>query len=493
MREPTVVPIAEYLPDQPDNIGSDNILNVYPRTQSSYGRILTGQRVNNGLAEQPVGAAAFRYDNANWHIFAGTASGANGKIYSAEIPDISTLTWTDVSKFGGYSTASAITNEYGWKFADFNGNIVATNGVDAIQTIVNDGGTAFADLSVDAPIARYIAVVQNAFLVAGNTSLAAGLSPTRQRVHWSAAGDHTSWPAIGTSAAAAVQSGAADLLGDEGVVQGFAVGLTNAAAVVFQEFAVKRMEYVGPPSIFSFLPVENARGCRAPRSIVTVGGTVYYWGQDGIYAFDGIQSKPIGATKVNRTVYTDCNSFNAVFGAADPDHNLVLWAYPSVSADAGTTNKVLIYNYVLGRFSLAEITTSYAGIIRITDLSGDPAIAYFAQDTTYFVYYFTGDGMAATVETQDLQPQPGKRWFVSNVRPLIDADSSATVSVQMGRRDKTGDTLSYPEAAVARNSLGMCPQRISGRYMRAKLTVAADDSWGHIAGVEMTAAPQGGR
>jgi hypothetical protein len=129
--------------------------------------------------------------------------------------------------------------------------------------------------------------------VVGNTTDGT-FGPQPQRVWWPAIDDPTNWPTPGTSAAAAVQSDYQDLVGDAGWVQGIVGNLGTADGAVFQERAVIRMQYVGPPAIFAFSTAEGVRGTPAPGSLVQVGNLVYYLGEDGFYVFDGSQSMPIG-------------------------------------------------------------------------------------------------------------------------------------------------------------------------------------------------------
>lgn len=515
MTAPIVLPVAEYRPDQPDQPGSASavIKNVFPRTESSYGPIASPAAQYNALGGRCIGGCAFRDKLGNVFVFAGTST----DLYMLMAGQSS---WQNVSKSpGAYSGADV------WDFIFFNGNVIATNYGNAPQIFtLSPMSATFADLAGTPPRGKSIAVVKNAFVVLGNT-----FDPENdampQRVWWSGAGNATSWPAIGTDDAALVQSGAVDLLGPGGHVQGFAPDLINADAVVFMEYGVRRMMYSGPPDIFTFLPVENARGTLAPHSIVVNGGIAYYWGQDGIYAFDGGASQPIGANKVDKFLLGEGNTVGdvdmegiaRVVGISDPLNKLIWWCYPSRQSPDGNCDRLLCYSWQLDRFSLVEI--SCETILRLLSIGytldeletvlgyltvdSIPApldsdiwlggkVQFGLFDTDHKLNFLTGSRLAATVDTQELQPVPGRRLMVTNSRPLVDGLSTAP-TVSIGRRERLQDAVSFT-TAVSLNAMGACPVRTSGRYVRGRITVpAGSDVWQNISGIALDAMPQGSR
>lgn len=507
MPAPLVLPVGEYAPDLAAGDGASQILNVYPRTPTSYGPVLAPAVQYNALGARCRGGAAYRDSAGAVYIFAGDAT----KLYKIVA---GVATWQDVTRStGAYTTGSA----EAWRFAYFNGDVVATNFSDEVQRYTLIGGSLFEHLPGRPPKGRYIAVIKNAFLVLGNTwDGTNGNMP--QRVWWSAAGDHTNWPILGTTDAAQVQSGAVDLLGPGGWIQGFAPDLINADAVVFQQHGVRKMTYVGPPDIFSFLPIESARGCLCPDSIVVSGGIAYYWGQDGIYAFDGAESRPIGANRIDRTVFAEVDDGNIsrVVGAADPINKLIWWAYPSGGASGGNPDRLLCYNWQIDRFSLTHITCET--ILRLLSIGysldelwtllgytvdtipaplsseiwtgGRLTLGLFNSD--HKLAFLTGAPLAATIETQEIQPEPGRRWMVRSSRPIVDG-TGTTATVSIGRRERKQNAVSYTDP-VSLNQIGECPVRTSGRYLRAKVSIpASSTAWQHFSGVELDAVLQGSR
>ena len=97
--------------------------------------------------------------------------------------------------------------------------------------------------------------------------------------------------------------------------------------------------------------------------------------------------------------------------------------------------------------------------------------------------------MAATVDTGEAQLVEGSRVLVQSVRPLADG---GLPSVALGSRNRSTDIVQWPD--VAQNSLGLCPQRASGRYFRARIKLPAGQSWTHLQGIdEIAATPMGAR
>jgi hypothetical protein len=484
LRAPFPLPVAEYTPDQPDGIGgSDNIVNVYPRTTNSYGPFPSIAAASPAVTfiSTVTGAEAVRDVNGNGSIFV-------GDVTNLYLVDTSANTRTIVSVVDNSYTALD-----SWRFAQFNNHIVATDYIDAVQDYDLGASVDFAVLAAAAPNAKYIATVKNSFLVLAYTSDATnGVKP--QRVWWSAAGDHTSWPTPGTTAAATVQSGATDLLGDGGVIQGIVAGLVNADAVIFQERAVRRMQYTGSP-VFSFLPLEDAVGCLCPNSIVAVGGIVYYWSQDGIRAFDGAVSRSIGAGKVDRTIYgaMATNRLEQVVGVVEPLKKMVWWSYRR-AASPNSPDRLLGYNWELDRFTHIEITLLDRIIPTVND-NGEYSMAAVTPNTlptptSFSLGYFTGAPLAATVETQELEPNPGGNTFVDNCTPLVDG---GTPSVSIGYRLRRENSTTYP-TATAVNRMGECGVRTSGRFLKARITIPASDTgWSHISGVELGIVKRGRR
>lgn len=518
-----LLPFGEWLPDQPDfaNSGAKTITNVVPLTRQSYGPMAAASAFSSALSARAQGFYALKDDDGAPHLFAGDA----GRLYT--LAGAATV-WTDASKTAGGPYSTPGPTDGCWSITSFGKRVIATNGVDTLQGMLLGSDLAFGDVAYDPPsfplAARFCATIRD-FVMLGNMLLQGVRYPYRLR--WSAIGDPTSFPTPGTAGAIQVQSDEQDLQQtDLGRITGLigSIGLAIGDGAAFCERGIWRITYAGSPAIFDFSVAQGAAGTLSPLSIVphrlsTQGGTravVYYLGDDGaFYAWDGANSSPIGAGKIDRTFYDDVDpsTLNLVQGAADPINKLIFWAY-SASGSASALNRLMVYNWDINRWSLIDLTSApIEWLVRAVTLGytldqldpfgvldalpfpldsdawkgGRPILAAF--DSSHRLSYFGGSNLAPTVETSEMQPFPGRRSKIIAARPIVDG---GTPSVSVGHRDRLVDSVTY-EAAVAMNALGDCPQRTTGRYVRYRATLPAASSFTHLQGVDVEMRPEGKR
>jgi hypothetical protein len=97
--------------------------------------------------------------------------------------------------------------------------------------------------------------------------------------------------------------------------------------------------------------------------------------------------------------------------------------------------------------------------------------------------------MAPVLETSEMQPNEGRRAWVRMTRPLLDG-GVATVAV--GHRERLVDPVTW-EPAVAVDTLGNCPQRATGRYVRFRLQMPKAQPFRHLQGIEAEILPEGSK
>jgi hypothetical protein len=461
-----IIPFGDYTPDLPALGSQGSAKNCIPHVKgyksleslSNYGSALDAYCRGAFSAMNSVGIVSTYFGNASklYHLV-GTTS-------------------TDISKVGGYATAA---DSY-WEFAKFGNQVVATNFDDTMQ-VVTISSNPFADLTVSPPRARHLGVVGD-FLVVGNTYDAVdGEVPTR--VRWPGIDTITSW-----TVSASTQADYQDLQGNGGWVQSI-VGLQERG-FVFQERAIWGMTYVGSPVIFDFQILEDARGAFAPRSVIAVGGVIYFLADDGFYAFSGGTSVPIGVGKVDKTFLADLNDdyLFRVTAAAIPNDKVIMWSYPGSGSADGTPNKVLLYNWATQKWCFAEfdheliframsVGVTLDGLDALYPnldtlpfsldskvwMGGKLQLAGF--DTSHRLSYFTGTAMDATFETGEFQAIEGQRAEIIEAVPLVDG---GTHTVQMGTRETQAATVSWGSASTE-NSSGVCPVRSNSRYHRVRV------------------------
>ncbi len=483
-----MIPIGEFRPDLPDfqHPGATAALNVVPAA-ASYRPLASLSVYSNALDSRCQGAFATRDSGGNVHNFAGDAA----KLYALD-----GQSWADATRDvgGPYSTPA----DGAWSFSQFGALVIAMNGVDAPQKWQLGTSSRFGALGGGAPVARFAAVVRD-FLVMGRVSGYAG------RVQWSAIDNAEDWTPSGTT-----QSDSQDLP-DGGWVQGVVGG---EYGTVLQERSIKRMTYVGAPVIFQFDEIARNRGVVAEGSVASFEATTFFLDTDGFYALvDGREVLPIGDQKIDKHFWRKVNQsyLHRISAAIDPISKLYVLSYPGQDSADGTPNRLLIYNWTAGRWSEAEIEAeivqrSLSGAsVTLDDLDGVSAsldllgfsldsrvwtgglILLSAFDTGHRLCLFTGDSLAAAVETGEAQLFPGRRALVTAVRPVVER---GTPVVRIGARNRQVDAVMWGVDAPL-NALGECPVRAAGRYHRARVSLPAGDPWEHLQGIEIVAQPEG--
>jgi hypothetical protein len=527
-----ILPWPEWLPDQPDfqSKGSPVIKNVMPLTPGSYGPMPTAvPHSTNVLSSRCQGSYSLKAEDGTVYLFAGDQ-------LTLQMMPPGSRAFEDVSRAtgGAYATPSPTAGGF-WSMTSFGNRVLATNSIDEVQSLMIPPapGGKFDALSVDAPRGRYIAVVKDFVFLGGTTDPVDGFRPNR--VWWSGLNQPDYWPTPGSIEALAAQSDYQDLqqtdLGEvTGLVPGFSPG---ADVLIFCERGIYTASYVGPPLLFNFRVAQGASGTVAPLSIVMAHARdnsgmlrpmVYYLGDNGFCAFDGVTSFPIGAQKFDRKFFTDLDDthIKMVQGTRDPRSRSIIWGFPTIGSstadlDPALFGKMLVYNWELGRASLVELeendqiewltssmfSTSYdldhidsfGDLETIKPPFDDP---FWTGNATSRLTFFSrthglsiggGPAMPVILETGEVQPIDGRRAWVKLSRPLGDTASGELVTIAVGHRERIGDPVAW-EPPVAVNPINECPQRCTGRYLRFRLTVQAGSQFRHLQGIDVQLKPE---
>lgn len=545
----------------PDLAEATNIaVNVIALTPQSYGPLPSlAQYSTNALEGNCIGMGFGEDSSPLNHIFAGTST-------NLEILTAGSFTWSDVTG----TTYAAAAGE-SWRFAQYDNLEIATDYSDPIQVYDMIAGGAFGPLTPGpfdsgnnqaAPNARHMAVAKTFLILLNTNDPVGGANPAR--VWWSAAGapegvvsgGMTGWPVPGSALAQQTQSDYNDLVGPQGQGTGLAPNLASCDCAVFFERGVFTMFYVGPPDIFNFYPASAVRGCPASNSIVVLGGIAYYYGEDGWYAFDGSQSTPIGANKVDLwfAANVDPSAYNLIVGAPDIANKAIIWIFRSVYAPTATQDQLLIYRWDIQQWTTGAVATQWiartpvptspatgpdnAGQLELAAISGTPAAApgplltetgldllteslvVITTEATFasFMCFFTGPPLPAQVGSKVVQITPGRRSFIGDaVRPLVNsggsglllqAENGLTLLQETGYpilTELSGALITVALSArqnyydqevfgpeVAPNSMGNCPQRSDGRYHRGRISIPSG-VWTTMFGIDAEGIPSGWR
>lgn len=491
------IPIGEFKPDLTDyaNDGLMVCKNVIPDS-GRYKPFPSLLSYSTSASNRIQGGIAYQHTDQSIHIFAGDETNLY-KVIGSTLTDISRTSGGDYN----------CTEENQWEFLNYGTRIIATDFTDVIQSYVVGTDTNFSTLSSSAPKAKTMAIVNN-FLMLGNVEdTTYGLGTMPDAVWWSAIDDPTNFPQPASTSARQVQSDYQRLVGTGGQVRSI-VGAQNYA-VIIQDKNIWRGEYVGSPAIFTFSLAEDNRGTKNGNTVIADGRNVYYIDEDGFYLFDGVQSYPIGANKVDDFFKNDLavNYVYRISTAYDPINHLIMWSYPTTSSTDGTPNRIIYYqtvDKVWGiidcslEFLLSLLTTGYdldtdinaADIpLEAADFPSLDSIVYMggkfklgAFDTDHKLSYFYGTNLEATLESGEKQINDGARAFVNSVLPICDAED---VAVSIGYRTLQSNAVTYTGESAINSQTGECNFRVDSPFHRFKFRIPAGSDWNYLKGFKL--------
>jgi len=482
------VALGPLAPDNPDlgNAGLEDAVNCIP-LDTAYGPFPDTQVFSASISGRAQGAWSTRDTSGTVSTFAATA----GQIYKA-----SATGWANVSRTASYTTAT----DGSWAFATFGNTCLAVNGLDAMQVYTLGSSSRFLDqsASASAPLAASICVVRD-FVFAGR------LSTQQHRLQWCQINNPLRW-----TASARAQSDSQGLPGEGGAI----VAMTGGDfATVLAQRSIWRGTYVGSPVIFRFDEVVPNIGCAAQGSVARFQNLTFFLSQSGFYLFDGAQAVPIGNNLIDRFFLDDRNpSFlNRITSVIDPINKLYIVSYPSNASTSGTADRMLLYNWAARRWARAEVSLEliFSGLSagytleELDALSGSLDDLPFSLDSDAWAggntiisgfnpvhRMVTFDGAARTARfiTGEAQLIPDRRAFMTAVRPLVQGNASTAITVQVGKRDRLVDSVSYTTAS-AMNANGLCPVRANARFHRLRMDISA--GFTQALGFDLTAGPEG--
>lgn len=448
--------------------------------------LLTGSAMN----DTAIGAAGFYDPTGNVRVFLGDA----GRIYEVQsrIP-------VDVSKIGGY----AANPDWGWTFEQFGSSIyAAARGIPQIQRLEFGASSRFDDLTTGPGLSDTLFRVRE-FMFSGQGNTLKN-SCFNNPLDWN--------PASTTG----IQAAEASLPQDGGDI---VVGTGGQFGIVFQERKIHRLTYTGGVDVpFQLDEIEDKRGSLGPNAISRYGMLTFFASDDGIYATDGAsESIPLGDASVSR-YFSDNLNYSAKFRvsiAVDVGRKLVKVLFPT--GGNSYCNEILIYSIADKRWTHDEISLDIVFEapkqgVTVDDDSGVLAIAgttvvdnidipvdspvwaesrkqIMAVNSRHEVGTFEGPNRPAVLETGYGEVVPGHMGFLTEVWPLIDAD---TVTCSVTTKLKRLSDNPINGTASSMNAHGFCPVLAHARFMRARVMVPGNTSWSEAVGIDWDARAAGG-
>lgn len=498
------IPIRQWLPDQPDfrNPGCEIANNVYPDTQGF--RPFPGPASTDlSLSGVPRGAALFYNTNGDGVVVGGT----DDTLFVAEDDIVETTGLTPIGDEGA------------WDFAQFNDFIIATGPNNPPQYLDDiDTDDTWSDLPGSPPNATKCARVGD-FLMLGD------VDGNPNRIQWSSFNS----PATDWTESRLTQAGFALLPKEYGKIQRIVGG---RSALVLQERGITRLSYVGPPLVWSTQTISDDRGALTPYSVVSVGYYTFFIARDGFYVSNGSGVQSIGNERVNRWFFDNVNQskLHLVNATVDWQNECVIWAFPDAKSEI--SNRMIIYSWALQKWSTATVesvwTLAYppAGVsiddmdalygtldqipvsldsaefktkdsvlamftplepsqlvdvddVAILDTDGSPIIAL--DQTKSSLSTFNGENLVASITTGELQPAQGRRTFVSEATPIVEADDMEA-SVTIVTRDNLNGSGNSTTAPVGWG--GFAPVRAEGKKVSVRIDKPSG-AWENISAVQI--------
>lgn len=483
---PTVeISFGPWVPSAPDYRQGGCVIadNVIPRPMGGYGPLRGKEATSDTVDGAVIGAEAlWKIDGTNL-IVGGTAD-----TLFLRTPGNVTQQFIGITP---------VPDGEAWDFAQFNDKVFATSSTNRpkyLEDIETD--TDWSNVPNRPPRAKFCARVGE-FLMLG------ALRDQPNRIQWSAFNN----PLGEWTTSRLNQSGFADMPREFGPVQRIAGG---RFAIVFQERGVNTLQYVGPPRVFRRETLEEGAGCVASFSVVTVGFRTFYLSQDGFKATNGSEVVNIGAGLVNQWFYENVNTARIARtqGTVDWKNQCVLWAW--CSKGQSRPDRLLVYSWAEDRWTSGTIDVDWITGCQLDydtleeigaaypDLDADVPVTldddfwqgegrglsvWEEADQISTLYMMQGTTLAAEFQTAEMEPQPGRRVFASEVWPLIENASQASTFATVTRaNDASQSTSAYAAVGVA----GFAPIRADGRTLALSQKIPAGTDWNDAQGLQVT-------
>jgi hypothetical protein len=414
-------------------------------------------------------------------------SGGGAFIDSTGISTLLAATPTRLRKYasGAWTTLVSLATDGRWSLAQFGDNVLCANGGPLRSIELSSGADS---IPTDAPNALSVAQVRDFVMCLTDENT------------WR-------WSQFNNSSAWTTGVNQAD---EQPILSGSGIAIVGGEyGIGLRTNGIDRISYVGGDIVFQFDEVSAEVGCLCAGSAVNVGKLIFFLSERGFEMCDGASVRPISDEKVRSWWFGRFSrqDMQDMWAAVDPRNSEVKWAMP------GTPGVMLTYNWVLDRFSYAEMDiggvftgfTAYTSIDEIDALypsgldsvdvsldsslfaGGNPLLLVVNADSE--VGALTGPNLEATLVLSDVEPVPGRRARIRALRPISNA---LNASAQINARMRRGDGENVISTGTMRTN-GKMPVRSNGRYNDITMIIPAGELWTDIQGVECEFEPGDGR
>jgi hypothetical protein len=476
---------GDFLPDLPDHgsPGLSEAINVYPGA-AGYRPVGQFYAHTDALPSVCKGAAAFIAPSGRVVLIAGTAT----KLFVQD-----GVTWTEIGT--GYTMPAGGR----WRFVQFGEFAIASNHNDP-PVKINLETDAVANLGGSPPDLQALGVV-------GNFVVGTQVDGQVNKIAWSGENNSEWWTA-------GQRKSDYNEFPDGGEVTGI---ISGDVGLILQRNVVRRMAYVGGNVLFRFDKISSNDGCASVHTVAQHGDRAFWYSDTGFKMWDGAGIHPIGQGRVDESfagLYEIVN-LDLVSTAIDAQRSTVCWS---------TGYRMWLYNWLLigqdgrpGRWTIidhpAEIITQRAtrapsleeqdpvvgapdDDVDEPDLDSFDAARFRAGDPVFYTFSegvlgtFNGANMEARFTDRSRELVDKRDTRLRRVRPLTDATEGLTLRIDA--RQRLGDTARRRDFTTLRAS-GEMPVRNRGRFIKSRLTIAADQEWSYYQGLDDTSSAGGSR
>lgn len=202
---------------------------------------------------------------------------------------------------------------------------------------------------------------------------------------------------------------------------------TRQEILIWTDAGIVSMRFVGAPFVFSFNEIATGMSLISPNAMATGGGVVYFMDNGAFYQYSG-SAQRLPCTVLDY-VFNDINLSQAfkIFAAPIPQHNEIIWFYPS--SGSNEVDRYVVYNYLEQSWTIGTTNDGFtrtawnpAYILNYPIAAGkidDSGNNYlYNQEDGYSA---DGSNFTAFIESSDFDLDPdGERFmFISKLLPDI--------------------------------------------------------------------------
>jgi hypothetical protein len=388
-----------------------------------------------------------------------------------------------------------------WSGTQYGNRLIVCNLGNEPQFIDVDSGTHFANLP-NAPIAKLVTVADDHVVFSH-------LFTNPRAVQWSAINDSEDY----TSGTSGFQEFA-----DAGYVTGF----LPHAHMLMLERGIRGIVSTGDKYAFSFPDMSSEKGTVSPWSVVEFGGLAYWLSANGFYVGNAEQQKDISEKRISGQFFDTLNygAITRIYGTIDPHASRIYWAY--AVGDEEWNDRVLVYDFVLDRWSYLELNTYILSRTATASVSLDggsdsmdmdepglPSLDSFlyragapvlsAVGTDMKLSTMEGSALPATLQTCSYAFGEGQRVRLRSVMTYIEErrtesgeDGQSSITVKVAKRQRYSDPW-LTSSAIPQQRSGRYRMNADGHFHRFEINIPAGTDWQHAAGWEPDLAPTTGR